>query len=179
MIVKTFNIPSVLPKAKLPSSILKHCNQYKDKYANQASLFAWSCLAKYVDLTKVKFNENGKPYLAGNEKYISLSHSLNMVAIAISNKPIGIDIETIIPLTVVRQLAQRLLDKKQLAQYFKAKDNCAWFTKYWTQHEAYIKMLGDKVTFSSFNQKINATIKTKQIKGKDKRIYFMSITEKK
>lgn len=178
MIVKTFYVPSKLPKCDLPKNILKHCNNYKDKYVKQASLFAWSCLDKYVDLSKIKFNKNGKPILS-NKKFISLSHSLNMVAIASSNKPIGIDIETIIPFTIVRQLAQRLLNKKELALYFKAKDQCLWFTKYWTQHEAYIKLLGEKVTFSSFNQKINGNIKTKVIKGKDKRIYVLSVVEKK
>lgn len=178
MIVKVFNTPNKLPKCDLPKNILDHCNQYKDKYIKQASLFVWSCLDKYIELSKVKFSKNGKPIIS-SKKYLSLSHSLNMVAIAVSNKPVGIDIETIIPFTIVRSLAQRLLNNKELALYHKAKDQCLWFTKYWTQHEAYIKLLGENVTFSSFNQKIKGEVTTKQIIGKDKRTYLLSVVEKK
>ncbi len=166
------------PNVVLPSNIQKHCNQYKDDKLKQTSLLAWKSLGKYIDLTKVKFNENSKPYIPGNKICFSLSHSLDVIALAISNKPIGIDVETIMPLPIVRQLAQRLLNKKQLSLYYKAKDNCVWFAKYWTQHEAYIKLKGNSISLANFKKNLKCSIETRQIK-KNNRIYFVSVAQKK
>ena len=38
-------------------------------------------------------HDNGKPYFAGNNRHISISHTNEYVAIAVSDYPIGIDIE--------------------------------------------------------------------------------------
>lgn len=161
LIVKVFNVPSKLPKCKLPKHILKHCNQYKDTYTRQASTYAWQSLSKYIDVNKVKFTKNGKPYLVGNKKYFSLSHSFNKVAIAIYNQPIGIDIERVIPFGIVSPLASRLLKGKELKDYHNAKNQSLWFTKYWTKYEAYNKLLGDRLSFETFKQKIIKNTKTK------------------
>lgn len=179
LIKKVYSIPNKLPKGNLPGKILKHCEAYKNKQALFASKFAWLCLGKYIDLKKVKFNKNGKPFLALNKKYFSLSHSFNKVAIAISDKPVGIDIESVMPISIVRVLAKRLLNEKELNEYFRARNPMVWFCKYWTQHEAYIKLTGDKVTFESFKQRIECSVKTQQIQGADKRIYFVSVAQKK
>ena len=45
-----------------------------------------------ISLDKLKYNAEGIPYLK-NEKNISISHTNSFSAIAISSKPIGIDIE--------------------------------------------------------------------------------------
>lgn len=177
-IVKVLDIPKKLSPYNLPSSILKHCNLYKDEKAKNSSIFAWDTLGKYIDLTKVKFNENGKPYSLDKNVYFSLSHSLNKIAIAVSNKPIGIDIETLLPLTICRSLAQRLLNEKQLNNYFKAKDREIWFTKYWTQHEAYIKLNGDAINLKNLQQDVEGSVETKQIKD-NHNIYFVSTVQKK
>lgn len=171
------DITKDLPEHKLPSNILKHCNLYKDKSARHSSLFAWITLGKNIDLTKVKFNKNGKPYSTDNI-FFSLSHSLHKIAIAISNKPIGVDIEVLLPHTISSLLSQRLLDSKQLKQYFNAKDREIWFTKYWTQHEAYIKLNGDVINFSNLKKHIDGLVKTKQIKDKS-HLYFVSVAQKK
>lgn len=176
--IKILDIPIKLPKHNLPSNIVKHCNVYKEAAVKHASLFAWLSLAKYVDVSKVKFNENGKPYLIGNKKYISLSHSFNKVAIAIDTKPIGIDIDVPLPLPMVRMMAQRVLNEKQRKQYFAAKDQGLWFAKYWTQHEAYLKMIGGKFTFNSLKENVKGIVSTKIIKDKNNRIYVVSIIKK-
>ncbi|MCQ3914805.1 MAG: hypothetical protein MJ201_03420 [Mycoplasmoidaceae bacterium] len=61
--------------------------------------------------------------MTNSTKYFSLSHSFNKIAFVIDNKPVGIDIEGILPLDITRMLAQRLLDQKQLKEYYDAKDN--------------------------------------------------------
>lgn len=175
-IVKVLKIPKVLPKHNLPINIVKHCNIYKEESMKHASLFAWITLSKYIDLKKVRFSKNGKPYLLGNKQYFSLSHTHEMIAIAINNKPIGIDIEYIIPSNISSMLASRLLEGKQLQSYYKAKDRPIWFTKYWTQHEAYIKLIDAKFNFNSLKHKLNCSIQTKQIKNRDK-VLIVSIVK--
>lgn len=176
-IVKVLEIPKTLPKHSLPTNIVDHCNIYKEEIMRHASLFAWISLSKYIDLTKVKFSKNGKPYLVGNKQYFSLSHSHEVIAIAVSNKPIGIDIESVLPSNIASLLASRLLTGKDLESYYKAKDRALWFTKYWTQHEAYLKLKDDQLNFINLKQPIKGKTNTKQIKSGDK-IYLISKIEK-
>lgn len=177
-IVKVFEVPKTVLSATLPANILKHCNVYKEEAVRKASYFAWLVLSKYIDLTKVKFSKNGKPFIDGNKQYFSLSHSFSKVAIAISDKPIGVDIETILPSGICAALAQRVLDKKQLQAYFKAKDREAWLTKHWVKYEAYTKLIGGKLTFSSFKDQIKEKVQIKKVVGKDNRVYYLAVCKK-
>lgn len=43
---------------------------------------------------QILYHSNGKPYLSDKRKQISISHTHGYVAIAISEEPIGVDIET-------------------------------------------------------------------------------------
>ncbi len=45
--------------------------------------------------TAIVYDKNGKPYLIGDEQFISISHSRNMVAVMVSDTNIGLDIEQI------------------------------------------------------------------------------------
>ena len=177
LITKVLQIPTKLPKCRLPINIVGHCNIYKEASAKHASLFAWITLSKYIDLSKVKFSKNGKPYLEGNKKYFSLSHTHQMVAIAINNKPVGIDIEYILPNNICSMLAFKLLNKKQLHSYFQSKDRAIWFTKYWTQHEAYLKLTENTFNFKNLKTTIKAKCKTKQVKYQN-RILIVSVVTK-
>jgi 4'-phosphopantetheinyl transferase len=51
-----------------------------------------SCLKKFSVESKLFYNKKGKPFLKNNQ-FISISHSESMVCVALSNKPIGVDIE--------------------------------------------------------------------------------------
>lgn len=84
--------------------------------------------SKYV---KVYKDENGKPYLEDSKNYVSISHQDNFTLVAISNKPIGIDIER------VRKYKESMnnylgLSEKVVTSKYK-------FFKEWTKREAYIK----------------------------------------
>lgn len=136
-IIKVFDIPKSLPKCVLPKHILSHCYLYKEAKSRKASLFAWICLSKYIDLKKVRFAESGRPYSIESGKYFSLSHSNDKVAIAIYNKPIGVDIELVKP---NKLLAKRLLTKQEYQQYLTTDNPDLWFAKYWTKYEAQIKL---------------------------------------
>lgn len=85
---------------------------------------------------------SGKPVaeVKGNAVFVSLTHSGNFVACALSNKPVGIDLE------VKRDFNPRVLKALCDAErefVAKSKDEATAFLKIWTAKEAYLKMTGE------------------------------------
>lgn len=88
-------------------------------------------------------DEKGKPFAEGldemKEMKISLSHKGNESVAIVSDKPVGIDIESI------EERSQDFMDlsftEKELA-LLKNRDQAEWSTRFWTAKEAYGKMLG-------------------------------------
>lgn len=116
---------------------------------NADTMVAGSALVRYV-LRKVfhiprdahiAYGEFGKPYLPDYPNvYFNLSHSGQYVVCAVSDRPVGIDIQVIRPyyLDVVR----RVYNPRELEQIKNSADPASEFTKLWTKKEAYLKMLG-------------------------------------
>ncbi len=84
---------------------------------------------------KISSDENGKPFIIGRpDIFVSLSHSNGAVAAAVSDRPIGIDIERIRP--VSQKLKSRV--------YKKIPETDEDFFRVWTVKEAYLKATGIK-----------------------------------
>ena len=94
-------------------------------------------------------SEHGKPdiapgYRCAVKSHFNLAHSGSYVILAISDKPVGVDIERKDRMN--RKVADRILRADQLAELECYKDDpkrqqCE-FTKYWTQYEAIMKLAG-------------------------------------
>ncbi|MBQ3906835.1 MAG: 4'-phosphopantetheinyl transferase superfamily protein [Lachnospiraceae bacterium] len=82
-----------------------------------------------------RYGAQGKPYLTNAPYYVNLSHSGDLVALAISDHEIGIDVQK-----ADRKNWQRIANR-----YFTAKDE-AEFYRQWCRKEAYGKMTGEGVT---------------------------------
>ena len=85
-------------------------------------------------------------------KYISLSHSGNVAMCAISDQPVGCDVEQISDKDI--KIAKRFLMKEQYLRYLRAsdrKEQQEMFFKIWTAKECVIKAQGGNVDFSSDN----------------------------
>lgn len=80
--------------------------------------------------------ENGKPYIGGNPLYFSLSHSGTRGIIAISDKPIGVDLE-VYSESMRLSVFERFSECEQ-AEIADGRD----FLKHWTAREAYVKTYG-------------------------------------
>lgn len=80
--------------------------------------------------------ENGKPYLEGDPLFFSVSHSRGRALIAISDKPVGADLEAVTERKYKAVLSS--FPEKEKAEIANAQD----FLKHWVVREAYIKMLG-------------------------------------
>ena len=85
---------------------------------------------------KYSFGEHGKPYLAGGSIYFSLSHSGKYALCAISDVPVGADIER--PRAGSARLARRFFTPREAALINSDADFC----RLWVQKESYVKALG-------------------------------------
>lgn len=101
-------------------------------------------LLKYTKLPfKIETTGPGKPYLDTAEIHFNISHSRNILLIAISHFPIGIDFEFI-----------KKKDYPHFSQYFWGKDLISTYPQYnqplaffqaWTQTEAWVKCRGETI----------------------------------
>ncbi len=91
----------------------------------------------------IRYDSNGKPYVYGVDEIegmeISLAHKGSNAVSIVSEKPVGIDIETI---------EERSTDFMELSytpqelDLMKGHDLAEWSTRFWVAKEAYGKMLG-------------------------------------
>lgn len=82
-------------------------------------------------------NEFGKPYAKNLPVHFSISHSGDIVACAVSDKEIGIDIEKIRPVNL--KAAVKFATENEL-EYISTNENR--FFEIWTLKEAYFKCIG-------------------------------------
>ena len=93
----------------------------------------------------MKIGEHGKPYLCDYENiYFNISHCKGLVACALSEEPIGVDVELI--QEIKDSLPKRVLSEEEqefLARY--QEDEAQYkelFFRFWTLKESYIKWDG-------------------------------------
>lgn len=80
--------------------------------------------------------ENGKPYIDGNPVFFSISDSGERAVIALSDRPVGIDLE-------VFKNKERLSVVSRFTEREQAEICCERdFLIHWTAREAYIKLYG-------------------------------------
>ena len=85
--------------------------------------------------------ENGKPVIVGHEDiHFNMSHCKYAVACAVSNEPVGIDVE-VIKEKVKDELARYVLSDEELEGLTLLK-----FTRLWTMKEAVVKLSGRGIT---------------------------------
>lgn len=119
-------------------------------------------LLKYFQITfskqHISYGRYGKPYLHDypNAQF-NISHSGQFVACAISDRPIGVDIQEIVPYH--RDVAKRVFSLEELSHIESSPDRSAEFTRLWTQKEAYLKMVG-----IGFSDRLDETALLKQTK---------------
>lgn len=89
------------------------------------------------------YGENGKPVIESG--FISLSHSGNWAVCAVSDAPIGIDIEEIRP--IGRGIARRILSPIERRE-FEACSDTNYLLRKFVMKEAFFKMTGEGISGS-------------------------------
>lgn len=90
---------------------------------------------------RFSFAEKGKPYLSDYPAVeFNISHCARAVAVAVSDKAVGVDIEEIRPFD--EELARAVLSREEFFTVESSLSPCVEFTKIWTAKEAYMKRGG-------------------------------------
>lgn len=116
---------------------------------------------------------NGKP-IDKNGKFISISHSSTLVAVAIGDNEVGIDIELIKPFN--ENLINKVFSLQEKEQY--QKGDIDFFFKIWVNKESYCKRLGTGLTCYPKDIEVTGFIDSNIIFVDDKR-YYLSVSLKK
>lgn len=85
------------------------------------------------------YNNYGAPYIEGGP-YFSISHCKTGIAVAISENPIGIDIEVI--RTFKPELMRKTMNLTEQQHIISSTNPDLEFIRLWTQKEAYLKLKG-------------------------------------
>lgn len=102
------------------------------------------------------YNESGKPMLDGYpDIHFSLSHCADAVACDVSDKPVGIDIETLDHYDA--DVARRVMNNKEISQIFSSSHPDVMFTRFWTMKESLYKMKGNPLDLEVSDLLNNAT----------------------
>ena len=141
----------------------------KDK---KLSCGAYLLLTKLLDeagITKpcFKTEKYGKAYISNYEDiYFNLSHSRKMVACAISDREVGVDVEYNDP-TIDLNIAKNYFFNTEYENIKKSDNPTNEFFRYWVLKESYMKYtgLGFNLELDSFEIEMNKEIKLKNDKN--------------
>lgn len=138
----------------------KRVDRYKRDDDKKRSLLAHILLKKlmkdeFSDQCELLYKENGCPYFKDQKLYVSLSHSGDVAFCAVSENPVGVDVEKI--RSISDSLIKRVCvdeEKAYVLADFEPDDvkNISdevvkkRFFEIWTAKEAYFKMKGSGIT---------------------------------
>lgn len=166
------NLFESISNKNIPSNIKSRIEKYKVKNDYQNSYIAWYYLNEKlkkdfnINLEKEEIfeNEYHKPYI--KNIYFNLSHSENLIVIAISNNEVGIDIE------IINNNKDYILLKKKLLV-----DNISneELIKKWTQIEASFKYDGTGILYSKLNEINIENVSSYKVLDRYNNSYYLSI----
>ena len=121
------------------------------------------------------YNEYGAPYLQDGP-YFSISHCKTGIAVAVSDTPIGVDIESLRALN--DGLVCKTMNDVEQNQIFDSVHPEMEFIRLWTRKEAYVKMQGTGIISDMHDILTNLPlIEKKEIVCPDKK-YICTIVKK-
>jgi phosphopantetheine--protein transferase-like protein len=155
--VYTFAIPNDYSFSTLyPDERQEEIEGVSNLKVKEEKYFVWKLLEYALmrtygyKINKLNFSKSKEGKWLLKECYISLSHSNGIVAVALSKKPIGVDIEVIEK--PKNSAIERVLVKKEAKEYEKAQDKNGYLLTAWSKKESAFKCKGKgKFTPSKIN----------------------------
>ena len=99
-------------------------------------------LKKIMPNHKIRYHENGQPYLEPFDKFVSVSHSFPYAVLAISEKKIGVDIEQV--KDRIDKIKHKFLHPKEIDWLSRAESGIEHLTAIWCIKEALFKIHSSK-----------------------------------
>ena len=124
-----------------------HIAKLRRELDKRTSIVSWGMLYQYlkeeysIDVPVLSRNQYGKPILCNRpDIHFSISHCPLGCGYAISNHPVGFDIQDIRPYNL--EIAWRCCCDNELAELAQENDASMLFTQMWAMKESYVKMTG-------------------------------------
>ena len=147
-------VESMLPL--VPEPRRSEALRFKHTFGRFACLKAYLMLAELLrsefglEEFSMETGEHGKPFLADHpEIHFNISHCQKAIAVVVSDKPVGIDVESF------RDFNDGLLDKSmnpaEKTEILNSELPQVTFASYWTRKEAVFKMQGTGITDNLHN----------------------------
>ena len=153
----------------LPKSRKEKLNNLKDEQDKLVCTIEYYAVKKQLKLKTnqdFSYTSNGKPYIKG-KKHFSITHTNNLLCVASSKQPIGVDAQ---PIEYNAEVANFICTPSELNLLKNAKNKAKEITKLFTQKESAIKCLDLNLTH------IKTVLKNKNLKFKTKRYKNYLIT---
>ena len=94
------------------------------------------------ELPQIAVTDRGKPYFVDSPWHFSISHTKKHAFCALSEAPVGIDVEEA-DRDINLRLAEKILSPSEKAQFDRAEDKRAALLKFWVLKEAAAKRSGE------------------------------------
>ncbi len=160
---------------KKKERLLRYKNTRDRKLSVCAEMLAKKAISEKFSVpvsdVKILAMESGQPFCGNFDVHLSLSHSGDYAVCAVGDRPVGIDIQKIVPYNL--KTAQKVCSEAELCRIEKSADKAAEFIKLWTKKEAVLKMQGTGVRQSMKDCLDGQKVETVRFAG-----YFVSICEK-
>ena len=135
----------------LPSQRREVALRYKHELGRRQCVLAYLLLCEglereygITDKPVFSYGEHGKPSIIGHEDiHFNLSHCKTAVACAISDTPIGIDIESI--RDAKESVIRYAMNDDEARQILDSSNPALEFTKLWTMKESVLKLTGEGI----------------------------------
>lgn len=125
--------------------------RYRQEKDRRLALLAWSLAAAMLqeagaeDLT-LSYAPQGKPFLQQHpDIHFNLSHGGEMAVCAVSDRPVGADIEPLLPYDA--EMAAFAFSPEERAWLAEQEDASLAFTRLWVKKESYLKCLGSGLSY--------------------------------
>lgn len=144
--VRYFDLTRLDAPVAPPEEVAAHVQSYAHPGSRLRSAAAWRLLRSTLREVSPelpfapRFLGSGQPVLPGCR--ISLSHSGNLVCAAVSEFPVGVDVEQIRQRRL-EPLAKRCLSGEEYRRFQASPEPAHVFYRHWTAKEAYVKLTGD------------------------------------
>ena len=125
---------------------------------------------------RVARNENGKPYVFGNEYYVGVTHTDKLVIVGVDTENFGIDCENA-ERTVnnADKIAEKYFSEKECNYIFTASNDTEKNTRFleiWVKKEAYVKYLGTGIKDMPDTDIFSLSGSFEKVENKDNLIYI-------
>ena len=147
--IADFNLEAALPllSEQRREQLLKFKHELGRKTCAMAYLLLRQGLQQEYNITEppiFAYNEHGKPHIVGHDDiHFNMSHCRAGVVCALSDAPIGVDIESIREYN--DSLARYTMNEEELQTINAAERPEVAFTRFWTMKEAVMKCKGSGI----------------------------------